>query len=103
MTDPKKTLKERIDKTHKEGVKLGRKVAELLRIKQAAEKLNAERRKHLRELEKKTNPSDFTMYDTITINSVPNWIPSRPFAVAGYVGGFWPTYNALVKRFPKAK
>lgn len=38
------------------------------------------------------------MYDTITIETV----PPNPEAVAGYVGGHWPTYNALVQKFPHA-
>lgn len=44
-------------------------------------------------------PAPFSMYDTITVQSV----PPRPGAVAGYVGGRWPTYNELVRLFPKAK
>jgi len=39
------------------------------------------------------------MYDTVTVNTV----PSNPTAVAGYVGGWWPTFSALAKRFPRAK
>lgn len=38
------------------------------------------------------------MYDSIEIGTV----PPGPEAVAGYVGGAWPTYKELVKRFPKA-
>jgi predicted CopG family antitoxin len=96
-------LRELINLTHRHGVEVARKIAEATRLKQALEKLNAERRAHLKQLEQKSSPSDFTMYDTTTVGSVPNWVPSRPFAVAGYVGGKWPTYNALVKRFTKAR
>lgn len=39
-----------------------------------------------------------TMYDTTTVSTV----PPGPQAVAGYVGGFWPTYNSLVEKFPHA-
>lgn len=39
-----------------------------------------------------------TMYDDISVSA----IPANAEAVAGYVGGKWPTYPELVKRFPKA-
>ena len=39
-----------------------------------------------------------TMYDSIDLSQ----FPSNPPAVAGYVGGYWPTYNDLVKKFPNA-
>jgi hypothetical protein len=38
------------------------------------------------------------MYDSISLDQ----FPSDPEAVAGYVGGYWPTYNELVKKFPHA-
>ena len=41
----------------------------------------------------------FTMYDAVDITN----IPDHPTAVAGYVDGNWPTFHALVIRFPKAK
>lgn len=40
-----------------------------------------------------------TMYDSIDVNA----IPLHPQAVAGYVGGNWPTYSPLVKKFPFSK
>lgn len=39
-----------------------------------------------------------TMFDTVTIDTV----PAHAEAVAGYVGGKWPTYLPLVQRFPHA-
>ena len=39
-----------------------------------------------------------TMFDAVTIGE----IPANPPAVAGYVGGAFPTYSQLVARFPKA-
>ncbi len=39
-----------------------------------------------------------TMYDSIDLSQ----FPSDPEAVAGYVGGYWPTYNELVQKFPHA-
>lgn len=38
------------------------------------------------------------MYDTVDVSTV----PPNPAAVAGYVGGFWPTFSPLVQAFPKA-
>lgn len=38
------------------------------------------------------------MYDSVDVATVPD----NPQAVAGYVGGHWPTYNALVAKFPHA-
>lgn len=38
------------------------------------------------------------MYDSIDLSQ----FPANPQAVAGYVGGHWPTYNELVQKFPHA-
>jgi hypothetical protein len=38
------------------------------------------------------------MYDSINLDQ----FPDDPEAVAGYVGGNWPTYNDLVAKFPNA-
>ena len=40
-----------------------------------------------------------TMYDSTEVLT----IPGAAEAVAGYVGGNWPTYNTLVKKYPHAK
>lgn len=39
-----------------------------------------------------------TMYDSIDVSQ----IPSNAAAVAGYVGGRWPTFYSLERKFPKA-
>lgn len=39
------------------------------------------------------------MFDSINLDQIPADAP----AVAGYVGGNWPTYAQLAKRFPKAR
>ena len=39
-----------------------------------------------------------TMYDSISLDQ----FPANPEAVAGYVGGHWPTYEPLVAKFPHA-
>lgn len=44
-------------------------------------------------------PKPFSMYDSIEVSTIPN----RPGAVAGYVGGRWPTFPELQRRFPRAK
>lgn len=86
--------------THKHGVAIKAKIAELLRISKGLERLNAGRRRELRELEAKRRPGKtIVMYDTITLETV----PPNPEAVAGYVDGKWPTYSELVKRYPKAQ
>lgn len=43
-------------------------------------------------------PKQVTMYDSIDVHQ----IPADAQAVAGYVGGKWPTYHALEMKFPKA-
>src|SRR6266496_4930094 len=42
---------------------------------------------------------NFLMFDATDVTN----IPKDAFAVAGYVGGRWPTYPSLVVKFPKAK
>ena len=39
-----------------------------------------------------------TMYDSVNVSQ----IPANAAAVAGYVGGHWPTFPSLVKAFPHA-
>ena len=39
------------------------------------------------------------MYDSVDVTQ----IPANAQAVAGYVGGHWPTYKSLVLKFPKSK
>ena len=39
------------------------------------------------------------MYDSINLSQIPTDAP----AVAGYVGGAWPTYAQLASKFPRAK
>lgn len=42
---------------------------------------------------------EFTMFDSIDVSQIP--VNAR--AVAGYVGGRWPTFYSLKTRFPKAE
>lgn len=44
-------------------------------------------------------PAEFAMFDSVTVSE----IPADAEAVAGYVGGNWPTFATLVKEFPHAK
>lgn len=46
----------------------------------------------------KKHPPALLMYDSINVSQ----IPKKAQAVAGYVGGKWPTYNELVKKYPEA-
>ena len=43
-------------------------------------------------------PHNVTMYDAVEVTQ----IPKTAEAVAGYTAGNWPTYNELLKQFPKA-
>lgn len=92
-----KRLKELIAQTHGHGVETAKKIRELIAHLHALEVLNRRRRKEVTEKEKPT--SSFLMFDSITVSE----IFSSAVAVAGYVGGNWPTYPELLKRFPKAK
>lgn len=47
----------------------------------------------------KPAPKRIEMYDSTEANQVPR----NPEAVAGYLDGKYPSYNAMLKRFPKAK
>lgn len=44
-------------------------------------------------------PEQFAMFDSVNVAE----IPADAVAVAGYVDGFWPTFQQLVRRFPHAK
>lgn len=57
-------------------------------------RLAAKLRRRLHNLHRPT-----TMYDSVTVSE----IPSGARAVAGYVGGRWPTFAGLVKGWPKAR
>lgn len=46
----------------------------------------------------KPAPAEVTMYDSIDVTQ----IPANAAAVAGYVGGNWPTYPTLAQKFPHA-
>jgi hypothetical protein len=50
-------------------------------------------------LDKTPAAKPITMYDSVDVAQ----IPPNPEAVAGYVGGNWPTFNTLKQQFPKAK
>jgi hypothetical protein len=50
-------------------------------------------------LRRRPPPAYFSMFDSVDVGQ----IPPRPSAVAGYVGGNWPNFGTLVKRFPHAK
>ena len=118
-------LRELINITHKHGVKLAAEIrvlerkhtlsarvkARVLKIRlKGLEVLNVRRRKELAQLEKEQHPTPpkpkptpkprrFTMYDSVDVNT----IPSDSQAVAGYVGGKWPTFSELLVKFPHAK
>lgn len=39
----------------------------------------------------------FSMYDSVTLGTVPD----NAYALAGYTSGYWPTYEPMVQQFPK--
>lgn len=47
----------------------------------------------------KPRPTEFVMYDSVTVSEIPRYA----LAVAGYVGGNWPTFHLLPDLFPQAK
>lgn len=96
-------LKELIAQTHAHGVATAKKIAELVKQLRSLEALNRKRRKEVAE---KTKPkpapapaASFLMFDSVTVSE----IFATAVAVAGYVGGSFPTFPELLKRFPKAK
>lgn len=93
-------LKELIAQTHAHGVATAKKIAELVKQLRSLEALNRKRRKEVNE---KTKPapvaSTFVMFDSVTVSE----IFATAIAVAGYVGGNFPTYKDLLLKFPKAK
>ncbi len=112
-------LKALIDKTHKHGVQLEAEIKRHARgslgkraLLAGLKALNAKRRLELARLEhKRPTPAPkpqppapalrFTMFDAANANTA---LPTtNPAAIAGYVNGAYQTFNALVKRFPKAK
>ena len=94
------TLKERIGAVHKQGVAVKEKIKALVSQESRLERINR-RNRALLEAKEALGSHPFTMYDTTNADST---LPTdHPEAVAGYVGGNWPTYARLVARFPNAK
>jgi hypothetical protein len=89
------TTKELISKTHQRGVAVAHQIAQLTRLEKGLEAINRRRRKAT----VATHKPQFSMFDSVDLSQ----IPPGAGAVAGYVGGKWPTYNEVVKRFPNAK
>lgn len=94
------TLQQDISKTHQHGVAVAHQIARLLRLEHALERLNAARRKRLAAMAAaRGGARQFTMYDSTEVGQ----IPVTAEAVAGYVGGNWPTFGPLSQKFGKAK
>ena len=73
-----------------------------LRLKQTLlnlTRLNQKRRAEINKLKPPPVGGPTRMYDSVDVSTV----PLNAQAVAGYVGGSWPTYLPLVQAFPKAK
>jgi hypothetical protein len=104
-------LEELIVVTHAHGVETSARIrithdpallAKLKTQEQGLRDLNTRRRAELASLKEQLHPhkhsGPIVMYDSVTIDTVPN----DPPAVAGYVGGSWPTFHPLRQKFPKA-
>lgn len=91
-------LKHLISVTHIQGIRIKQQIARLLKEEELLKVLNRKRYKLLAELQAR-HASNITMYDDVNISL----IPSNAEAVAGYVGGLFPTFASLVIRFPHAK
>lgn len=80
-------------------------IAQVTKLIAALQQLNVRRRRQLKELGKQKpappvpEPGPTVMYDSVTISNMPANSP----AVAGYVGGRYPTFQYLAARFPHAK
>ncbi len=85
-----------ISRTHQHGVAVAHEIARLTRLEKALEALNRRRRATQA---KPARKPQFAMFDSVDLSQV----PQSAQAVAGYVGGKWPTYGEAVKRFPNAK
>lgn len=72
--------------------KLRRAVAKIAAIR----KRNQRRRRAIKRLEAEHGAT--VMFDSVDLSQIPENAP----AVAGYVGGAWPTFNQLRARFPHA-
>lgn len=92
-------LKKRIARRDRQG-RLWRRTHKRGHAKAATKEAKAVR--YLRSLIRKLKPSPggpTQMYDSVDLDQ----IPPDAAAVAGYVGGSWPTYKKLAQRFPDAK
>lgn len=88
-------LEKTIHENHVRGIEVKAEIAKLTELERKLEGANRRLRKTLLDM---VNPPFVVMYDSTDVGT----IPSDPHAVAGYVGGNWPTYLALVHRFPHA-
>lgn len=88
-----KHTQELISRTHARGIKIKREIQRLTGLERFLVALNRRRRESLQK------KSRFIMYDSVDIST----IPKSAVAVAGYVGGLYPTFHLLAKAFPHAK
>jgi hypothetical protein len=104
-------LEQLIHQTHVRGVNLIAEIARLEKLRPRGWKVRVALKRRilrgLKALNKKrwhelaSRGGAFSMYDTTDPNArLPT---STPRAVAGYVGGHWPSFRGLVARYPHAK
>jgi hypothetical protein len=91
MTEKK--ILELISRTHIRGMKVKQEIKRLTGLEKVLVSINRKRRESLHK------NSRFTMFDSTEVAT----IPKGAIAVAGYVGGKWPTFHELVQRFKRAR
>jgi hypothetical protein len=94
-------LRQTIANIHKRGVEVAAKIRALATQEQRLIEENKRNREALALVlkEEHKNQPFLTMFDSVA----PKEIPLNAKAVAGYVGGNWPTFDSLRAKFPNAK
>lgn len=96
-------LRQLIATTHAHGLAVKAQIAALARRSLALEKLNAERRQDLAKDQAGAHKATVALVPVVMYDSVDlSQIPADAEAVAGYVGGSWPTFSQLAARWPHA-
>lgn len=67
--------------------------------KEKTEKRIARLKRQAEQQQEEREGKAFRLFDSIVLAN----IPPQAEAVAGYVNGYWPTYNAVVAKWPKAR
>lgn len=101
MADPQNmTIKEKIAWLRKRKNRFVERQRALIALRiEKADKRIARLKKQREQQQEEAAGKAFRMFDSINLAT----IPASAGAVAGYVNGYWPTYNSVVAKWPKAK